>query len=318
MELLNLVDPELRDIALRMQAMTASYTPLSLEKLSQRRATIAGLAPPWLDGISVEERQIPGFDDPAPVTLFIVNAKPNTSGPAILHLHGGGFNAGSSRAGMSQIQELAAALDCLVVSVEYRLAPETIFPGALADNYAALRWMHENAREIGADPTRIALLGESAGGGHAAMLSIAARDRGQYNICFQALIYPMLDDRTGTSRAVPAHIGAFGWNAETNRFGWECFLGQTPGTDSVPIAAVPARAKNLAGLPPSFIGTGTLDLFVAEDIAFAHRLIEAAVPTELVVVPGAIHGFDTLAKTAGISQRFTAAKLAALRRAFAA
>jgi acetyl esterase/lipase len=317
MEFLHLVDPELRDIALRMRAMTESYTPLSLEKLATRRATIAGLAPPWLEGIMVEERQIAGCDDPAPVTIFIVNAKPGAAGPAILHLHGGGFNAGSSRAGMCQIQELAAALDCVVVSVEYRLAPETIFPGALADNYAGLRWMHENAAEIGADPTRIAILGESAGGGHAAMLAIAARDRGEYPICFQALLYPMLDDRTGTSRAVPAHIGAFGWNAETNRFGWECFLGQTPGTETVPAAAVPARIENLAGLPPTFIGTGTLDLFVAEDIAFANRLIEAAVPTELVVVPGAIHGFDTLAKTAGVSQRFTALKLAALRRAFA-
>lgn len=315
MEFLNLVDPELRDIALRMRAMTESYTPLSLEKLSTRRATIASLAPPWLEGITVQERQIAGAE--APVTIFIVNAKPGTSGPALLHLHGGGFNAGSSRAGMCQIQELAAALDCVVVSVEYRLAPETPFPGALADNYAGLRWMHENAREIGADPARIAILGESAGGGHAAMLALAARDRGQYNICFQALIYPMLDDRTGTSRAVPEHIGTFGWNAETNRFGWECFLGQPPGTGTVPIAAVPARVENLAGLPPTFIGTGTLDLFVAEDIAFANRLIEAAVPTELVVVPGAIHGFDTLAKTAGISQRFTAIKLAALRRAFA-
>jgi acetyl esterase/lipase len=176
--------------------------------------------------------------------------------------------------------------------------------------------MHENAAEIGADPARIAILGESAGGGHAAMLAIAARDKGSYPICFQALIYPMLDDRTGTSRDVPEHIGAFGWNAETNRFGWECFLGQTPGTDSVPAEAVPARVENLAGLPPTFIGIGTLDLFVAENLAFATRLIEAAVPTELVVVPGAIHGFDTLAKESGAARRFTSIKLAALRRAF--
>lgn len=314
---INLVDPELRDIALRMRAMTESYTPLSLEKLAQRRATVASLAPPWLEGITVEERRIPGFDDFAEVTLFIVNAKPGVSGPAILHLHGGGFNAGSSCAGMCQIQELASALDCVVVSVEYRLAPETPFPGALADNYAGLRWMHENAAEIGADPSRIAVLGESAGGGHAAMLALAVRDRGTYPICFLALIYPMLDDRTGTSRAVPDHIGAFGWNAETNRFGWECFLGQPPGTETVPAAAVPARIENLAGLPPTFIGTGTLDLFVTENMAFANRLIEAAVPTELVVIPGAIHGFDTLAKDAGISRHFTNIKLAALRRAFA-
>lgn len=315
---LNLVDPELRDIALRMQALTASYTPLSLEKLATRRAAIAAMAPPWLAGIAVQEQQIPGEDGQPGVTIFIVNAKPGASGPAVLYLHGGGFNAGSSRAGMCQIQELAQALDCVVVSVEYRLAPETIFPGALADGYAALRWMHENAQEIGADAARIALLGESAGGGHAALLAIAARDKAQYPICFQALIYPMLDDRTGSSRAVPAHIGAFGWNTETNRFGWQCYLGQAPGTDAVPSQAVPARIENLAGLPPTFIGTGTLDLFVAENIAYAARLIEAGVPTELAVMPGCIHGFDTLAKDAAVSRRFTAMKLAALRRAFGA
>lgn len=317
MTILDLVDPDLREIALRMRAMTESYTPLSLEKLAQRRATIAALAPPWLDGISVQEQRI-AHDGNTGLTIFIVNARPGTSGPAILHLHGGGFNAGSSRAGMCQTQELAAALDCVVVSVEYRLAPETPFPGALADNYAALRWMHENGAEIGADPARIAVLGESAGGGHAAMLARAARDRGKYPICFLALIYPMLDDRTGTTCPVPAHIGAFGWNAETNRFGWECFLGQTPGTDTVPTEAVPARSHNLAGLPPTFIGVGTLDLFVTENILYANRLIEAAVPTELVVIPGAIHGFDMLAKTSTAAQRFTALKLAALRRAFAA
>ncbi|HYP64006.1 MAG TPA: alpha/beta hydrolase, partial [Acidocella sp.] len=271
----------------------------------------------WLDNVRVQERRIPGHDDEAEVTIFIVNVKPGTKSPAILHLHGGGFNAGSSRAGMCQIQELAVALDCVVVSVEYRLAPETPFPGALADNYAALRWMHENAAEIGADPARIALLGESAGGGHAAMLALAARDRGEYPICFLSLIYPMLDDRTGSSRPVPDHIGAFGWNAETNRFGWQCFLSQEPGTDSVPEDAVPARIKNLAGLPPTFIGTGALDLFVSENIIFAQRLIEAAVPTELITVPGAIHGFDTLAKDSAVARRFTAQKLAALRRTFA-
>jgi acetyl esterase/lipase len=313
--LLALVDPELRDIAQRMRALTESYTPLSLEKLETRREAIAALAPPWLDNVRVQERRIPGADGAPDITIFIVNAKPGTKTPAILHLHGGGFNAGSSRAGMCQIQELAAALDCVVVSVEYRLAPETPFPGALADNDAALRWMHDNAAEIGADPARIALLGESAGGGHAAMLALATRGRSKYPICFLALIYPMLDDRTGSTRAVPDHIGAFGWNAETNRFGWQCFLGQEPGTDDVPEDAVPARSKNLAGLPPTFIGTGALDLFVSENITFAQRLIEAAVPTELIVVPGAIHGFDTLAKDSATARRFTAQKLAALRRA---
>ena len=326
------VDPELRTIAMAMRAVTASYVPMSLEKLAVRRAAIAALpvAPPT--DVPVEERVIPGDDDGEDVTIFIVNARPGAARPGlarpgltrpgltrpgILHLHGGGFNAGSARSGMSQIQELATALDCVVVTVEYRLAPETPFPGALADSHAALRWMHANAAALGVDPARIALLGESAGGGHAALLALAARDRGTGPICLLALIYPMLDDRTGSSRAVPGHIGTFGWNAEVNRFGWQCFLGRPPGGDDVPEDAVPARARSLAGLPPTFIGVGTLDLFVAENLAFAGRLIDAGVPTELVVVPGAIHGFDMLARDCDISQRFIATKLAALRRAFA-
>lgn len=314
---LALVDPQLRDAAQRMRDVTASYMPLSLEKLGQRRAAIAALAAPWHTHIPVEERQIPGGQGAPDVTIFIVNARPGAKTPAILHLHGGGFNAGSSRAAMPQIQELAASLGCVVVSVEYRLAPETIFPGALADNLAALRWLHANAAQISADPARIAVLGESAGGGHAAMLALAARGMADCPINFLCLLYPMLDDRTGSTRKAPPHIGAFGWNEESNRFGWACFLGQEPGTPSVPEAAVPARCQNLAGLPPIFIGTGALDLFVEENIAFAQRLIATGIPTELIVTPGAIHGFDMLAKNTAIAQRFTAQKRAALRRALA-
>jgi len=314
-EFLHLVDPELRGIAQTMRAMYAGLTPMSLEKLSERRATIAAMATPPLPGIPLLEQCIPGIEGHPEVTIFIVNAGAGAVSPGILHLHGGGFNAGSARSGLPMLQELAAALNCVAVTVEYRLAPETPFPGALMDCYAVLGWMHENAAKIGLDPARIVLLGESAGGGHAASLGLHARDKGEFNIAFQALIYPMLDDRTANSRPVPDHIGAFGWNGDANRFGWQCLLGQAPGTDRVPDAAVPARAKNLTGLPPTFIGVGALDLFVGEDITFALRLIEAGVPTELEVVPGAIHGFDMLAKDSLVSKRFHATKLAVLRRA---
>jgi acetyl esterase/lipase len=137
------------------------------------------------------------------------------------------------------MQELAEELGVPIVSVDYRLAPETTWQGSLEDNYSALLWMAANARDIGIDPARIAVTGESAGGGHAALLTLAARDRGEASLCFQALVYPMIDDRAGTSRALPGHIGYFGWNGEANRFGWESFLGQAPGGDDVPAAAVP-------------------------------------------------------------------------------
>ena len=185
------------------------------------------------------------------------------------------------------------------------------------DNYAALKWVHDHADELGIDRRRIAVMGESAGGGHAALLAIMARDRGEVSVMFQALIYPMLDDRTGTTRQPASPIGSILWTPAKNRFGWECFLGQAPGTASVPSRAVPARQENLTGLPPAFIGVGTIDLFVDEDIEYARRLIDSGIPAQLVTVPGAFHGFDGIAANTTLSKRFNDAKLDALRRAFA-
>lgn len=205
----------------------------------------------------------------------------------------------------------------MVVSVDYRLAPATPFPGSLEDNYAALRWLYCNAEELGVDRQRIAVGGESAGGGHAAMLAIAARDRGEFPVAYQWLIYPMLDDRTGTHRAVPPHIGTFVWTREFNKQGWTAFLGVEAGSADVPVVAAPARLTKLAGLPPAFIGVGSLDLFVEEDIDYAARLNAAGVPVELHVVPGAYHGFDVIAPEAAVSRRFTQNWLDALSKALA-
>ena len=161
-------------------------------------------------------------------------------------------------------------------------------------------------------------MGESAGGGHAAILALTARDRGEVPVLFQCLIYPMLDDRTASSRAVPPHIGQILWTGEANRFGWQSFLGQPPGLDSAPRNAVPARVENLAGLPPAFVGVGAIDLFVDEDIEYARRLNAAGVQTELVVVPGAFHGFDAIAPDTSLAKQFNEVKLHALRTAFMA
>jgi acetyl esterase/lipase len=130
----------------------------------------------------------------------------------------------------------------------------------------------------------------------------------------QVLIYPMLDDRTGSTRPVPGHIGAFVWTADANRLGWSSLLGVPAGSDAVPRGSVPARVENLAGLAPAFIGTGSVDLFVQENIVYAQRLVEAGVATELYVAPGGFHGFDVIAPDAAISKRFTAAWNDALSR----
>ena len=174
--------------------------------------------------------------------------------------------------------------------------------------------MNLNAASLGIDPKRIAIGGESAGGGHAAMLAIAARDRGEYALAFQLLIYPMLDDRTGSTNPAPEHIGHFLWNSGSNRFGWESLLGMAPGSPNPPAGSVPARVKDLSGLPPTFIGVGALDLFVDEDVDYARRLIAAGVSTELLVVPGAYHGFNGVVPKASVSVRFNAQALNALKR----
>jgi acetyl esterase/lipase len=249
--------------------------------------------------------------------VFVINAAAgDRKRPAVLHIHGGGFVAGTAAEAVVPMQQVARDHDCVIVSVDYRLAPETRFPGPLEDNYAALKWLHDSAASLGVDTSRIAVMGLSAGGGLAAMLTIAARDRGEVPIAFQLLSYPMLDDRTGSSRPVPPYIGAYVWGPASNRFGWSALLGVPAGSRIVPPGAVPARADSLAGLPPAFIGVGSIDLFVDEDVAYARRLIDSGVPTQLCVVPGAYHGFDLFAPEAPVSRAYRATCNAALARAF--
>lgn len=306
------VHPELRAGARGILRMFPSDGTLSRASLPQMRAMNAAGAKPSAD-VPFERRTIPGSRGQPEVTIYIVNARPGTARPAILHTHGGGFVAGSAEASVANLQPLCKQLDCVAVSVEYRLAPETTYVGSIEDNYAGLKWLHANAAALGADPARIAVMGESAGGGHAALLAITARDRGEVPVCFQCLTYPMLDDRTGSTRPVPPHVGKIIWTPQRNRFGWESFLGTRPGGRSVS-GGVPARVANLAGLPPAWIGVGSIDLFHDEDVDYAQRLNDAGVPTELIVVPGAFHGFDNPLFAASISRWFVAARIDALRR----
>lgn len=233
--------------------------------------------------------------------------------PAILHIHGGGYVMGSVTTNHLSNIELALAASALIVSVDYRLAPETVAPGAVEDCYTALQWLHDNAGQLGVDRARIAVRGESAGGGLAAALALLARDRGGPAIAHQNLIYPMLDDRTCITR-LPEHLGAFVWTPQANAFGWRSLLGQEPGSADISPYAAPARAEKLEGLPPAFIAVGALDLFLVEDMDYARRLIEAGVAAELHVYPGAYHGFDVMAGAAPVRQMKRDA-VAALRKA---
>jgi len=314
---LRYVHPELRAAAQMLMQMSQQMPPLNATTLAAIRKSPPKIDLPDRPDVPVSQHRVPVATESTEVTVYVVNSRPGARRPAILHTHGGGFVTGTADWLLGPLKVLAADLDCTVVTVDYRLAPETRYSGSIEDNYAGLRWLHANATELNIDPQRIALMGESAGGGHAAILALTARDRGEVPVLFQCLIYPMLDDRTASSRAVPPHIGQILWTGEANRFGWQSFLGQPPGLDSAPRNAVPARVENLAGLPPAFVGVGAIDLFVDEDIEYARRLNAAGVQTELVVVPGAFHGFDAIAPDTSLAKQFNEAKLHALRTAFA-
>lgn len=271
------------------------------------------------DDVNIERITVPGPAG-APDVGVIIYRPTSVKGPlpVLINIHGGGYLFGSAADTGPGDVRTAAEIGCLVASVEYRLAPETAAPGAVEDCYAALLWLHSNARALSIDPCRIAVGGHSAGGGLAAALALLARDRGEIPICFQLLIYPMLDDRTAVRNAAEdnLHTGEFIWTRKSNRVGWRAFLGHEPGTVAVKPYAVPARATDLAGLPPAYITVGMLDLFLEEDVEYARRLMAAGVPTELHVLPGAYHGFE-MVPDAELSRRSEIERRAALRRAFA-
>jgi acetyl esterase/lipase len=208
--------------------------------------------------------------------------------PCLVWIHGGGHVLGELEQDDPLMDHLVATIGCTAVSVDWRRAPEHPYPAEMDDAYAALRWTYERADRLGVDRDRIAVGGASSGGGTAAGLALLARDRGEVPLCFQVLIYPMLDDRTdGPAYAWLDETNL--WHRNKNALAWQAYLGDG-GTVS-PYAA-PGRAMDLAGLPPAFIGTGDLDLFAEEDVRYAARLIAAGVPTELHVYPGGVHGFD--------------------------
>lgn len=278
--------------------------PIGIMELSRPVATLADRKA--AEGpLRYTEKFVPGAAGDPPVRIVIVEPKDAVPGrPGILDLHGGGFTQGSPEFSLTTLLEgLVMKFGVTAVSVDYRLAPGTRYPGALHDNYAALKWFHANARDMGVDPQRIALIGFSAGGGHAAMLGIHARDRGQVPILFQALLSPMLDDRTGSTLDPGESLGRFPWTREDNRKGWTALLGVEAGSDEVPEGAVPMRVADLSRLPPTYIAVGSLDLFAPESQAFAQRLSHAGVPTELQVFPRAFHGFEFVVPSANVSHR---------------
>lgn len=265
-----------------------------------------------------EDRTIPGPEGAPELTVRVYRpaaADPASAAlPGLFFIHGGGMVLGSIDGEDLVAAMLSEAVGAVVVSVEYRLAPEHPYPAAVEDCYAGLCWMADNADELGFDVDRLAVFGASAGGGLALATVMLARDRGGPEICFQMPIYPMIDDRNETASSHEiTEVGI--WDRDGNIEAWSWYLGGKP-ADAL---AAPARADDadLAGLPPTFIDVGEVDLFRDEDLAFAARLLQAGVPTELHVYPGAYHASETFAPEAELTQRIWGTRIAALSRALA-
>lgn len=224
-------------------------------------------------------------------------------GAALLWIHGGGLILGNAAQDGPLCIRYAQALGLVVVSVEYRLAPEHPFPCALEDCLAAWHWLQANARGLGVDPARIAISGHSAGGGLAASLAQGIRDQGGIQPAAQALFCPMLDDRTAARRELDS-VNHPIWNNRNNRGGWRWYLGQEPGAPALPDYAVPARREDLSGLPPAWIGVGDVDLFYEESRDYAARLKAAGVDCRFDPVPMAPHAFETFVPGASISRDY--------------
>lgn len=284
------VDPELRPMfdLFPTVAISAELLPAM-----RNRPPWAPVDPGDRERTDCDVREIPGPAGAPNVGVRIYRPRGSASVlPCIFHIHGGGYVAGDAADLEGFHLPLAADLGCVIVSVNYRLAPETPFPGAIEDCYAALAWVFRNAAELGVDPARIGVMGESAGGGLAAALALLARDRGECALAFQHLIYPMIDDRTCIREDPHPIVGGFIWTPHNNTFGWTALLGHAPGGPDVSPYAAAARAQDLSGLPPTFISTGALDLFLEENLEYARRLSRTGTAVELHVYPGAFHAFN--------------------------
>ncbi|ADO73898.1 alpha/beta hydrolase [Stigmatella aurantiaca] len=312
MNTIHLVDPSARELVTQLPSVDPERQSVA-EFRANLLAIYAQAAP--LMPEAREERKVPGPPGTPEVRVLIYRPTPQPQPfPAILYIHGGGMIGGAAEMMDAASVQLAQGHGALVVAVDYRLAPETPFPGPVEDCYAALDWLFRNADSLGVDPSHIAIMGHSAGGGLAAATALLARDRGVYLLSGQILIYPMLDSRTGTPEALADNplTGEFVWTREFNRFGWKALRGTEPLPPERLGHFSPAQASDVSRLPPAFIAVGALDLFLEEDVAYALRLARSGVPVDLHVYEGGIHGFDLF--PGALATRFEADLRAALGR----
>jgi acetyl esterase/lipase len=295
------VDPEVEAVLDTIPRLDLTDIPRAREE--RERLAAAGRARWTRSGrVHTEDRWVPGWQGDPAVRVRVHRPVGEASGAVLLWVHGGGHVLGAPEQDDPFLDGVVARTGCVALAVDWRRAPEHPYPAAVHDTYAVLAAINSGLPGIEADPARVVVGGASSGGGVAAGVALLARDRAEYALAGQLLIYPMLDDRelTVSSRAV---TDPRVWNHESNRIGWSAYLGDL-GPEAVPAYAAPARATDLSGLPPTWLATAELDLFRDEDLDYARRLLEAGVPTELHVYPGGVHGFDLFAPDAGVTRRF--------------
>jgi acetyl esterase/lipase len=293
------VDPEVEKALSALPMGPLNLTHESLPKIRAERAAGARLIKLG-DQVDRTDMTVPGVPGDPDIRLRVYRPKGAEGNLGCLFwIHGGGYVLGLLEQNDPMFDYLCVTLNCVAVSVGYRISPETPYPGALNDCYAGLKYTFAHADELGIDPSRIGFGGASAGGGLAAGLAHFVRDKGELAPVFQYLVYPMIDDTQTTESSswdVPI------WSPAANTFGWKAYLGDLYGGDVPPTAAA-KRATNFEGLPPAFIMVGSVDGFLDEDVEYATRMNRAGVPTELHVYPGAPHGFDSFAPGTLVAKR---------------
>jgi acetyl esterase/lipase len=264
--------------------------------------------------IEFTELTVPGPPGAPDVALLVCKpAGVTTMAAGVFFIHGGGMMFGDNRTAMTLMLDWIEQAGVVVVSTGYRLAPEHPHPAPGEDCYAALSWTAAHAGELGIDPARLLVAGFSAGGGLAAAVALMARDRGGPALIGQLLACPMLDDRNQT---LSSHEfdAAVPWNRESNLTGWRALLGDAQGGPDVSLYAAPARATDLAGLPPAYLDVGSVETFRDETVEYAARIWAAGGVADLHVWPGGYHGFDLTAPDAAISIAAKQSRIEWLRR----
>ena len=298
-------DPELTAALTLIQEQMPLTLTADMIPMMRAGAAVAGASDEDLSrdgGYAVSARTVPGRPGDPDISLLICTPTGlDGARPCFYHTHGGGMVLGDYRTGLLGMVEEAERYGAAVVSVEYRLAPETRHPGPVNDCYAGLVWTAGHAAELGIDPERIVIFGGSAGGGLTAALALMARDLGGPPLLGQMPLCPMLDDRNDTVSAQQM-AGRGVWDRQANEIGWTALLGEERGGPDVSPYAAPARALDLSGLPPAYIDVGSAETFRDEAVAYASRIWQSGGQAELHVWPGGFHGFEGLAPTAALSR----------------